>query len=102
MEFNINDEDVKDIIRAKIDEYEFQDVIEECAYKKTEEYMDKQLSKGHKLERLVMECAKEQTDEWLKCNIYDDILQECIKKAILERLREFSFEQIKELMNNTK
>lgn len=102
MEFNINDEDVKDMIREKIDKYEFQDVIEECAYKKTEEYMDKQLSKRHKLERLVMECAKEQTDEWLKCNIYEDILQECIKKAILERLREFSFEQLKELMNNTK
>ena len=102
MEFNINDEDVKDMIREKIDEYEFQDVIEECAYKKTEYYMDKQLSKGQALEELVIKCAKEQTNEWLKCNIYDDILQECIKKAILERLREVSFEQLKELMNNTK
>ena len=77
-------------------------MIEECAYEKTEYYMDKQLSKGQALEELVIKCAKEQTNEWLKCNIYDDILQECIKKAILERLREVSFEQLKELMNSAK
>ena len=99
MDFSIKPEDLKELISTKLEDYDLKDIIEECAYEKTEYYMDKQLSKGQTLEELVIKCAKEQTDEWLKCNIYDDILQECIKKAILERLREFSFEQIKELIN---
>ena len=102
MDFSIKPEDLKELISTKLEDYDLKDIIEECAYEKTEYYMDKQLSKGQKLEKLVMDCAKEQTNEWLKCNIYEDLLQECIKKAILERLREFSFEQIKELINKIK
>ena len=102
MEFYFKPEDFKEVIINKLEDYDLKEVIEECAYEKTEYYMDKQLSKGQALEELVTKCAKEQTDEWLKCNIYDDILHECIKEAILERLREFSFEQIKELMNSIK
>ena len=102
MKFYFKPEDFKELISTKLEDYDLKDIIEECAYEKTEYYMDKQLSKGQALEELVIKCAKEQTNEWLKCNIYDDILQECIKKAILERLREVSFEQLKELMNNTK
>ena len=98
MDFSIKPEDLKELICTKLEDYDLKEVIEECAYEKTEYYMDKQLSKGQTLEELVIKCAKEQTDEWLKCNIYEDILQECIKEAIVERLREFSFEQIKELM----
>lgn len=102
MDFSIKPEDLKELIRNKLEDYDLKDIIEDCAYEKTEYYMDNKLSKGEALEKLVTECAKEQTNEWLKCNIYEDLLQECIKEAILERLRGFSFEQIKELMNGVK
>ena len=102
MEFYFKPEDFKEVIINKLEDYDLKEVIEECAYEKTEEYMDKKLSKGQALEELVIKCAKEQTDEWLHCNINNDILEECVKEAILERLREFSFEQIKELMNGIK
>ena len=102
MEFYFKPEDFKEVIINKLEDYDLKEVIEECVYEKTEYYMDKQLSKGQALEELVIKCAKEQTDEWLKCNIYEGLLQECIKEAIFERLREFSFEQIKELMNKIK
>lgn len=102
MEFYFKPKDFKEVIINKLGGYDLKEIIEECAYEKTEYYMDKQLSKGQALEELVIKCAKEQTDEWLKCNIYNDLLEECIKEAILERLREFSFEQIKELMNTIK
>lgn len=102
MDFSIKSEDLKDLIRNRLEDYDLQETIEECAYHKTENYMDKQLSKGQKLEKLVMDCAKEQTNEWLNCNISEELLEECIKEAILERLREFSFEEIKELMNGIK
>ena len=89
----VKDADVEDILDLTLD-----DMVRE----NIEEEMTKRLGEGSKLEEHITEVAKEETLDWIRNNIDCSTLEDILKEAMVERLREFSFEQVKELMNSIK
>ena len=78
------------------------DSLEEVVKDRMSEKMDKDLSNDTQLEEVIMKSTKDETLMWIDNNISPEYMGEILKEAMLEKLRELSFEQVKELVNNIK
>lgn len=78
------------------------DNLEEVIKDRISEKMDDDLSNDNQLEEMITKATKEETLIWIDNNISPEYMGEILKEAMLEKLRELSFEQVKELVNNIK
>lgn len=60
--------------------------------------MEERLDTDEKLREHIASVVKEETLLWISNNMEDDLLREIIKETMIEKLKEFSFEQVKELI----
>ena len=103
----VDEKEIKDIIKKEISkrikDVDIENILDlnlnDMVQENVEEEMTKRLGVGSKLEEHITEVAKEETLLWIRNNIDVSTLEDILKEAMVEKLRDFSFEQIKELMN---
>lgn len=103
----VDEKEIKDIIKKEISkrikDVDVEDILDlnlkDMVQESVEEEMCKRLGMGSKLEEHITEVVKEETLSWIRNNIDVSTLEDILKEAMVEKLRDFSFEQIKELMN---
>lgn len=78
------------------------DNLEEVIRDRISEKMDNDLSNDTQLEEMITKATKYETLMWIDNNISPEYMGEILKEAMLEKLRELTFEQVKELVNNIK
>jgi hypothetical protein len=72
---------------------------EETLSEVVENKVNKMFDKG--IDDIIKDSVKETTTEWLICNIYSKRdVEHIIKGVIIEKLKEFSFEELKTLLMN--
>lgn len=78
------------------------DNLEEVIRDRISEKMDNDLSNDTQLEEMITKATKDETLMWIDNNISPEYMGKLLKEAMLEKLRELTFEQVKELVNNIK
>lgn len=106
----VNEKEIKKIMKSeiskKVKEADIESVLDVNIYDMVEESVCKELRKrfeeGNKLEQHITKVVKDETLVWIENNICASMLKDILKEAMVEKLKEFSFEQVKELINTIK
>ena len=76
-----------------------EDIIEEVLYDIVENILEEKLSEGDNLNQMISSLAKEQTVHWIDGNIEPEQMVEIIKESMVQKLKELSFEQVREIVS---
>lgn len=102
----VDENEVKKAVRKEIEKqlekYEISDILalnlEEMVTENVNAEMEERFATDDKLEKHIASVVKEETLLWIGNNIDNELLRDIIKEAMVEKLKEFSFEQVKELV----
>lgn len=102
----VDENEVKKAVRKEIEKqlekYEISDILalnlEEMVTENVNAEMEERFATDDKLEKHITSAVKEETLLWIRNNIDNELLRDIIKEAMIEKLKEFSFEDIKELI----
>lgn len=90
-------------INEKINEYVDDLNIDEFIDDKVERKLDdKFFSSDARLEDYIIKATKPEMFEWFENNIGKDEIKECIKEAIIEKLKDFSMDELIEMVKRIK
>ena len=94
---------VKSEIKSAIADYDIYNIIDnnidDIVCEQVESNISKRIDEGTNLDSLIIETTNSSTLEWLNNNISHEEMLDIVKEAMIEKLKEFSFEDIKKLID---